>query len=240
MNSPTSSATSSARSSAWQVGIDIGGTFTDVIAFQPSTGEIAQAKVRSHPDDPIAGLLAALEAVGIPWERVDDLMHGTTMITNAIVEDRLAEVALIATQGFADTLAIGRQNRRHLYRLDLEPKARPQVPEHLRFEVSERLDVRGEVLTPLTKETIDAAVRAVADSGVAAVAVSLLHAYANGAHEQQLGERLREVVPYLALSHRISPEAREYERTSTTALSAGVMPLASGYLDRLEESRPAD
>jgi N-methylhydantoinase A len=230
---------SSAGSSAWQVGIDIGGTFTDVIAFQPSTGEIAQAKVRSHPDDPIAGLLAALEAVGIPWERVDDLMHGTTMITNAIVEDRLAEVALIATEGFADTLAIGRQNRRHLYRLDLEPKARPQVPEHLRFEVSERLDVHGDVLVPLTKEAIDAAVRAVADSGVAAVAVSLLHAYANGAHEQQLGERLRELVPYLALSHRISPEAREYERTSTTALSAGVMPLARGYLDRLEESRPA-
>ena len=228
----------SSMSSAWQVGIDIGGTFTDVIAFQPSTGEIAQAKVRSHPDDAIAGLLAALEAVGIPWERVDDLMHGSTLITNAIVEDRLAEVALIATEGFADTLAIGRQNRRHLYRLDLEPKARPQVPERLRFEVAERLDVHGDVLTPLTRSAIDEAVRAVADSGVEAVAVSLLHAYANGAHEQRLGERLREVVPYVALSHRISPEAREYERTSTTALSAGVMPLARGYLDRLEESRP--
>ena len=112
--------------SGWQVGIDIGGTFTDVVAFHPATGRIDEAKVRSHPDDPIAGLLAALEAVGIPWEQVDDLMHGTTMITNAIVENRLAEVALIATQGFADTLAIGRQNRRHLYRLDLEPKAEPQ------------------------------------------------------------------------------------------------------------------
>ena len=226
-------------SSAWQVGIDIGGTFTDVVAFQPSTGKIAQAKVRSHPDDPVVGLLAALEAVAIPWQRVDDLMHGTTMVTNAIVEDRLAEVALIATQGFADTLAIGRQNRRHLYRLDLQPKARPQVPEHLRFEVAERLDVRGDELKPLTAEVIDAAVREVANSGVEAVAVSLLHSYANGAHEQQLGERLREVVPYLALSHRISPEAREYERTSTTALSAGVMPLTGRYLDRLEESRPA-
>ncbi len=158
--------------SRWQVGIDIGGTFTDVVAFQPSTGEIAQAKVRSHPDDAIAGLLAALEAVGIPWERVDDLMHGSTLITNAIVEDRLAEVALIATEGFADTLAIGRQNRRHLYRLDLEPKARPQVPERLRFEVAERLDVHGDVLTPLTRSAIDEAVRAVADSGVEAVAVS--------------------------------------------------------------------
>jgi N-methylhydantoinase A len=226
-------------SSGWQVGIDIGGTFTDVIAFQSSTGKITEAKVRSQPDDPVAGLLAALQAVGISWERVDDLMHGTTMITNAIVEDRLAEVALIATEGFADTLAIGRQNRRHLYRLDLEPKARPQVPEQLRLEVRERLDVRGDVLVPLTTEAVDEVLRKLRASGVKAVAVSLLHSYANGAHEERLGERLREVVPYLALSHRISPEAREYERTSTTALSAGVMPLAGSYLDRLEAARPA-
>jgi len=225
--------------SSWQVGIDIGGTFTDVIAIQPSTGKLIEAKVRSHPDDPIAGLLAALEAVGVSWEQVADLMHGTTMVTNAIVEDRLAPVALIATEGFADTLAIGRQNRRYLYRLDLEPKIQPQVPEHLRFEVSERLDVRGGVLTPLTPEAIEESVRKVSDAGVEAVAVSLLHSYANDAHEEQLGERLRQVVPYVALSHRISPEAREYERTSTTALSAGVMPLAAGYLDRLEASRPA-
>jgi len=231
---------SSAKSSTWQVGIDIGGTFTDVVAFQQSTGILSEAKVRSHPDDPVAGLLAALEAVGIPWERVDDLMHGTTLVTNAIVEDRLDKVALIATEGFADTLAIGRQNRRHLYRLDLQPKARPQVPEHLRFQVAERLDVHGDVLMPLTSEVIDEVVRKVADSGVKAVAVSLLHAYANGAHEEQLGTRLREVAPNVALSHRISPEAREYERTSTTALSAGVMPLAGSYLDRLEESRPAE
>ena len=225
--------------SGWQVGIDIGGTFTDVVAIQPSTGKLVEAKVRSHPDDPVAGLLAALEAVGISWDQVADLMHGTTMVTNAIVEDRLAPVALIATEGFADTLAIGRQNRRHLYRLDLEPKIRPQVPEHLRFEVSERLDVHGDVLTPLTPEAIEEAVRKALDSGVEAVAVSLLHSYANGAHEERLGDQLSRVVPYVALSHRISPEAREYERTSTTALSAGVMPLAAGYLDRLEASRPA-
>ena len=127
-------------SSGWQVGVDIGGTFTDVVAFQPSSGEVVEAKVRSHPDDPVAGLLAALDAVGIAWEQIEDLMHGSTLVTNAIVEDRLARVALVATEGFADTLAIGRQNRRHLYRLDLEPKTPPQVPEQLRFEVSERLD----------------------------------------------------------------------------------------------------
>ncbi len=227
-----------ARNNGWQVGIDIGGTFTDVVAFHPSTGNVREAKVRSHAADPLAGLFAALEAVGISWLQVSDLMHGTTLITNAIVENRLADVALISTQGFSDTLAIGRQNRLHLYRLDVQPKVTPQIPENLRFEVAERLDVGGEVRVPMSAETIDAVVRQVSDSGVQAVAVSLLHAYANGTHEALLGERLREVAPFVALSHRISPEAREYERTSTTALSAGVMPLAAGYLDRLETSRP--
>jgi len=223
----------------WQVGIDIGGTFTDVIAFQPSTGSVSEAKVRSRSGDPVSSLLAALEAVGVPWQRVDDLMHGTTMVTNAIVEDRLARVALVATEGFADTLAIGRQNRRHLYRLDLQPKVPPQVPAALRFEIAERLDVHGEVAVPLTREAIDALVSKVADTEPEAVAVSLLHAYADDCHEARLGERLREVVPHVALSNRISPEAREYERTSTTALSAGVMPLAGRFLDRLEQARPA-
>lgn len=226
-------------SSGWQVGIDIGGTFTDVVAFQSNQGAVLQAKVRSRPDDPVASLLAALEAVGIDWEQVDDLMHGTTMVTNAIVENKLDEIVLVASEGFTDTLAIGRQNRRYLYRLDLPPKSEPQVPEALRIGVSERIDVHGNVLEELTEESIEETARQVAASGVKAVAVSLLHGYANGRHEERLGARLREVVPYVALSHRVSPEAREFERTSTTALSAGVMPLTAGYLDRLERQRPA-
>jgi len=225
-------------SGGWQVGVDIGGTFTDVVALHPSSGRVCEAKVPSHPEDPVAGLLAALDAVGIAWDQVDDLMHGTTMVTNAIVQDRLAEVALIATEGFSDTLDIGRQNRRALYRLDLPPKVRAQIPEARRFEIGGRLDAAGSELEPLDEEAIDAVVRAVASSDSRAVAVSLLHAYANGDHEERLGVRLREVLPFVALSHRISPEAREYERTSTTALSAGVMPLAGSYLDRLEASRP--
>jgi N-methylhydantoinase A len=223
----------------WQIGIDIGGTFTDVVAFHPATGAVALAKVRSRPEDPLAGLLAGLESVGVAWEEVDDLVHGTTMITNAIVEGRLAEAALVATEGFADTLAIGRQNRRHLYRLDLPPKPPPQIPDALRFELRERLDQHGAVLTEPSEEAIEETVAKVAASGVQSVAVSLLHAYANPDHEERLGTRLREVVPYVALSHRVNPEAREYERTATTALSAGVMPLAAGYLDRLEARRPA-
>ncbi|MEE8500444.1 MAG: hydantoinase/oxoprolinase family protein, partial [Kiloniellales bacterium] len=227
---------------AWQLGIDIGGTFTDVVAFRPGGGPngdvVRMAKARSRPGDPLASLLAGLEAVGIDWADAADLVHGTTVVTNAIVEGRLAKVALVATQGFADTLAIGRQNRRHLYRLDLPPKPEPQVPEDLRFEIAERLDPHGTVLEALDDDAIEALAERIAASGAEAVAVALIHAYANPAHEERLGARLAEIVPHVALSHRVNPEAREFERTSTTALSAGVMPLAAHHLDRLEAARP--
>ncbi len=105
--------------SGWQVGVDIGGTFTDVIARNRISGELRAAKVETQLDDRVQGLLAALGAVGLAWESVDDLIHGTTMVTNAIIENNLDEVALVTTEGFSDTLDIGRQNRRYLYRLEL-------------------------------------------------------------------------------------------------------------------------
>ena len=222
----------------FRIGIDVGGTFTDVVAVGRTQSDTRVAKVPSRSDDRVAGLLDALRAVGLSWQDVDDLIHGTTLVTNAIIEDDLAEVALIATRGFSDTLAIGRQNRRHLYRLDLAPKPAPQVPAELRFEVSERLDHEGRVLNPMDPSSVDEVLRDVEDSGAAVVAVSLLHSYANPAHEEALGERLRERFPFVALSNRVSPEAREYERTTTTALSAGVMPLAASYLDRLDAAKP--
>ncbi len=224
----------------WQVGIDVGGTFTDVIAVQRARGEVRAAKVPSRSDDRIAGLVAALNAVDLTWPDVDDLIHGTTIVTNAIVQGDHAKVALIATRGFGDTLAIGRQNRRHLYRLDLPPKLEPQVPAAHRFEVSERLDHDGRVMTALDPDSVGDAIGRVEASGAEAVAVSLLHSYANPAHEEALGARLRERFPFVALSHRVNPEAREYERTATTALSAGVMPLAAAYLDDLEARKPGD
>jgi N-methylhydantoinase A len=227
-----------AAGSSWQVGIDIGGTFTDLFAINPADGEVRVAKVATRPGDRVASLLAALAAIGLDWTAVGDLVHGTTMITNAIVEGNFAPVALIATAGFGDTLAIGRQNRRHLYRLDLPPKLPCQVPDEQRFEVDERMSHTGEVLRPLDAAAIDTVVRHVKASGVEAVAVALLHSYANPAHEEALGTRLREIVPHVALSSRVNPEAREYERTATTVLSASMMPLAAGYLDRLDRARP--
>ena len=223
----------------WQVGIDIGGTFTDIVAHRPADGSVRTAKVATTTGDRVEGLMAALGAVGLQWQDVADLIHGTTMVTNAIVEDDLAEVALIATQGFSDTLAIGRQNRRHLYRLDLPPKPKLQVPAERRFPIAERLDPHGRVLEELSPDSIAEVVEKAAASGAKAVAVSLLHAYANPSHEEELGERLRERFAFVALSNRVNPEAREYERTATTVLSASVMPLVAGYLDRLERMRPA-
>ena len=219
---------------AWQVGIDIGGSFTDIVAANPSDGVLRTAKVRTLAGEPVASVDAALDAVGLGWDDVDDLMHGTTLATNAIVEDKLAPVALLATEGFGDVLAIGRQNRRDLYRLDVPPKLAPLVPDERRLEVRERIDATGAVVTPLTEAAIEGAVRAVAALGVEAVAVALLNAYANPAHEEALGERLAGVVPYVTLSHRVNPEAREYERTSAAVLNAALMPATAGYLDRLQ------
>ena len=226
-------------SGGWQVGVDVGGTFTDVVAVSRTRADTRVAKVPSRSDDRVAGLLSALRAVNLEWSDVDDLIHGTTIVTNAIIEDDFADVALIATRGFSDTLAIGRQNRRHLYRLDLPPKPDPQIPGELRFEVGERIDHEGRVLEPMDPRSVDEALRQINESRASAVAVSLMHSYANSAHEEALGERLRESFPFVALSNRVNPEAREYERTATTALSAGVMPLAASYLDRLDAAKPA-
>lgn len=223
----------------WQVGIDIGGTFTDVVACHADTSEVRSAKVPTQIDDRVAGLISALKAVDLDWVEVADLVLGSTMVTNAIVENDLAEVALVATEGFSDTLAIGRQNRRHLYRLDLPPKVATQVPAARRFGIAERLDHRGQVLKPLTQAAIDAVVEKVAASGAKAVAVSLLHSYTDSSHEDKLGHALRQRFPFVALSHLVNPEAREYERTATTVLSASVMPLAAGHLDQLEAIKPA-
>jgi len=223
----------------WQIGIDIGGTFTDVVAIQPSTSTMRTAKVSSRRGDPLGALLSALEAVDVRWDDVEDLMHGTTMVTNAIVENQLARVALVTTEGFGDTLAIGRQNRRYLYRLDLPPKAEAAVEKSLRFEIRERLDHTGATLIEMSDEAIEELANRVKASGAESIAVTLLHAYANGAHEARLGERLRQLVANVSLSHQVSPEAREFERMSTTVLNAAIMPMVRGYLGLMEAEKPA-
>ena len=222
----------------WRIGIDIGGTFTDAIAVKLGGGEARTAKVRTRQGDPLASLRAALAALELDWDRVEVLVHGTTLVTNAIVEDRLPAVALVTTEGFADVLAIGRQNRRALYSLSLPPKLPPMVPRHLCLEVRERIGPGGRVKTALDSADLGRVAAELGRSGVSSVAVSLLHAYANPAHEVAVGEHLKSVARYVSLSHRINPEEREYERTSATVLNAAVMPLVGEYLDQLDRDVP--
>jgi N-methylhydantoinase A len=224
----------------WQVGVDIGGTFTDIVALHPAEAP-RTAKVPSRPADPVASILHALAAVGLRPEEVAELTHGTTRVTNAIVEGRLEPVALLATEGFVDVVQIGRQSRRELYRLDVPPRPAPVVPRERRIPVAERVLHDGSVARPLTEAAAEEAVRAALATGARSVAVALLHAYANPAHERLLGERLRDAgVPFLSLSHEVNPEAREHERSVATALNAAVMPLAARYLGELRRALPRE
>ena len=222
----------------WDVGTDIGGTFTDIVAVHSGSGETRSAKVPSRPDAPVDAMLEAIAAIGLAPGELRRFVHGTTRVTNAIVQDRLPPVALIATAGFEDVLEIGRYRRRDLYRLDIPPKAPPLVPHERCFGLAERIGHDGTVMRPLDGAELDRMAAWVAASGVTSVAVCLLHAYANPLHEQQVGARLRQVVPHLSLSHEVNPEAREYERASSTATNAAAMPIAADYLTELERRLP--
>ena len=218
----------------WQVGIDIGGTFTDLVALLPATGEVRSIKVPTQRNDPVASIKAALAAADLLAENVADLVHGTTLVTNAIVEDRVEPVALIATRGFEDVLDIGRAGRQHLYRLDLPPRRAAQVPSERRIGLAERVDHTGNAVLAPDTDAIAEAVRQAEATGVESVAVSLLHSYANPAHERAVGAALAAALPFVSLSHEVNPETREFERTATTVLNASVMPIAARYLDRLQ------
>lgn len=221
----------------WKVGVDIGGTFTDVVAIHPS-GAVRDGKTLTVPRDPLAGLQNALKTVDLTWAEVSDLMHGTTMVTNSLVEGKLAKVALITTQGFEDVLQVARASRRNLYSLSAPPRPTPDVPRALCHGAAERITHAGAIETPLTEAEIARIVAWVKAADVQAVAVCLLHAYINPAHEILLGDALRKVCPFVSTSHEVSPEAREYERTVSTVLNAAVMPSASAYLDKLAAAVP--
>ena len=226
------------NTSGTRIGVDVGGTFTDLVAWD-SSGAMRSCKVPTTPAAPAAGVLnglAVLEPETGPWTL---LAHGTTLVTNAIVERRVAPVGLVTTRGFRDVLEIARQNRTHLYRLDLPAKPDPLVPRHLRLEVTERMDAEGNVLTPLAADEVGALVAELKAHGVESVAICLLHAYANAAHEQALRQLLAPHFRHLSVSSEINAEFREYERACTTVLNASVMPLATAYLDDLRSRLPA-
>ena len=220
-----------------RLAVDIGGTFTDLVAVDTITGDVVRAKADTTPGGLSQGVLDALARSGVPAATVDAFVHGTTVVINAITERRGVPTALATTRGFRDVLEIGRANRPDLYNLAYA-KPVPFVPRHLRFEVSERMSYQGAVIEPLGDEDVAKIVRLIEASGCRSVAVCLLHAWANPEHERRLAAVLRDRLPRLAVvaSHEISGQWREYERTSTTVLSAYVQPVVAGYLDSLAEA----
>jgi N-methylhydantoinase A len=221
-----------------RVGVDIGGTFTD-IAIE-SGRERWSAKVPTTHAAPEQGVLDALarglaEAGGTLAD-VDLLVHGTTLATNALIERKGARTALLTTRGFRDVLEMGNEGRFDQYDLRLV-KPTPLVPRRLRFEAIERLRADGRVDTPLDEASVRAAAHAMRDAAVEAIAVTFLHSYVDGGHEARARDILTEElggIP-ISVSHEVSPEMREYERSSTTAANAYLQPVVSAYLLRLEE-----
>src|SRR3954468_16542701 len=220
------------------LGVDVGGTFTDAVLFDGA--KLHTAKAPSTPDDPSRGVLAAVEAA---LNRADadagDLevfAHGMTVGTNALLTERGARTALVATDGFTDVLEVARQNRPDLYRL-CAPKPVALVPRDLRFGARERIGPKGEI-DSLDEDEVERIVRAVRDSGAESVALCLLFSYLDDRHERAIAERLRAELPdvHVSASHEVLPQFREYERASTTVVDAYLSPLLGRYLDRLSRS----
>ncbi|MCU0494737.1 MAG: hydantoinase/oxoprolinase family protein, partial [Chloroflexaceae bacterium] len=223
----------------YRLGFDIGGTFTDFVLCDAETGHLETYKTLTTPDDPtravLEGVQALLARVGADGSALDLVIHGTTLITNALIERKGAKTALITTGGHGDVLEIAREMRYDIYDL-LLVNPEPLVPRPLRFELSERLDGQGRVVRPVDEAQLHQLAERLAQEQVEAVAICLLHAYRNPAHEQQVAAVLRERLPGLAisLSSEVAPEIREYERMSTTVANAYVQPLAGRYLLSLQ------
>lgn len=223
---------------ALRIGVDIGGTFTDLLLFDAVSGEFFLGKVLTTPDDPSRAVQEGIRQLLASSERgadgVGQIVHGTTLVTNALIERKGARTALLTTKGFRDAVEIGREHRYDLYDLFLElPK--PLVPRALRIEIEERVLSDGTVMTPLAPDEIARAIGVLREQGIEAVAVCLLHSYQNPAHERQLVAAIEAASPdvVVSASSDVVPEIREFERASTTIANVYVRPLVSGYLDRL-------
>ncbi|MDA1098558.1 MAG: hydantoinase/oxoprolinase family protein [Proteobacteria bacterium] len=224
--------------SRYALGIDIGGTFTDVVLYSRDGGRRLTRKILTTPGDPAAAVLAAVDQVlrdeAVAADDIERVVHATTLFTNALIERKGAKTALLTTAGFRDSLEIGRERKYDLYDLAAK-KPRPLVPRELRFEVGERLLADGSVHQALDTDALPGIAAALQSAHVTSLAIVFLHAYRNGCHEQAAGARLAALLPDLAisLSSDVAPEIREFERASTTVANAYVKPLARDYLDAL-------
>jgi N-methylhydantoinase A len=213
------------------LGIDIGGSFTDVIAFNLDSGELTYAKTPTYNDDLMRSLMEAMEAVGVPSSDVSVIRHGTTVVINAILTRSGERTALVTTKGFRDVLEIGRTNWPEPYNLFFD-RLPPLVPRERRFELGERMAAGGTVVNPVDLVEVELLAQAIAATGSDAIAICFLHSYANPEHERQVGEALARFLPetYITMSHELTREFREYERTSTVVTNAYVGGIVDRYI----------
>src|SRR5215213_3272682 len=204
------------------VGIDVGGTFTDLLAVDPRSNTVKLAKVPTTVDNQAVGFMAALAAADADPATVQALVHGTTTTTNAMLERKIAKVGLITTRGFRDVLELGRRTRPTPY--GLTGRFVPLIPRELRFEVDERIDAEGQVLVPLDEAGVAAAAGALIAAGAESVVVHFLHSYINAAHEARAAEIVRALWPnpHVTAGHTVVAEYREYERGTTAAVNAAI------------------
>jgi N-methylhydantoinase A len=225
----------------FRIGVDIGGAFTDGTLVDSVTGKVTTSKVLTTPEDPAEGFIAAVQKLldidgNIAPDAIEHVVHATTVSTNAIIEGKTAKTAFVTTEGFRDMLEIARKIRPSLYDLQFE-KPLPLVPRQLCFEVPERLNAKGQIVTPLDEKALAEVVERIAESGVEAVAVCLLHSYRNPDHERRIGAAIAARLPkvIISLSADVVPEFREYLRASTTVINSAVAPIVSTYLKSITE-----
>jgi len=219
------------------LGVDIGGTFTDVIVFDQASGAVYKAKELTTHDDPARGVIQGVrKALGTAVTAADlyRTVHATTLFTNALIERKGAVTGLITTEGFRDAVEIGRERKYELYDLNIAKPA-PLAPRDRRLEARERMDAAGRVVTPLDEDSLLAAAAALVGQGVESVAIVFLHSYANPAHEEAAAAAVARAYPdlFVTTSHEVAPEIREYERCSTAVINAFFKPLADFYIERL-------
>ena len=217
------------------VGVDVGGTFTDLIVIDEETGGVAIAKVPSTPENQAFGVLAAINESGVSPGDIETIIHGTTVTTNALLERKVSPTGLITTKGFRDVLELGRRTRPKPY--GLTGSFECLIPREMRHEVDERTDSEGEELVPLDEDGVRRAVRALLDQGAESLVIHFLHSYVNPDHERRAAEIAREVWPndFITIGSALVSEYREYERGTTAAINASIQPVLSRYIARLVE-----
>ena len=221
----------------FRIGVDIGGTFTDIVAVRENSGEKFNGKVLTTPMNPSEGVLQGVSEI-IKKHNINPencrIIHGTTLVANAVIERKGVETALLTTEGFKDVLEIGREWRYDLFSLDLE-MPNPIVPRHLRFEIKERLDYKGDILVSLDQNELILIAKKLAKLNIRTLAIVFMHSFKNSIHEELAKNIFNKYAPNinLCLSSSVSPEIGEYERTSTTVANAYVQTIFKSYIDAL-------